>query len=111
MMDLGDIRKQGEKVNMSIAAAQVVRLLNMTGGYYMVRQMGPLLWDEEQIGRADLRTALDYLAESGYIAARTIKDKQAIDVADAQLDELECKLTPKGRRLAYGTETDPLVKP
>ena len=111
MMDREDIRKQGEKVNMSIAAARVVRLLNMTGGYYMVRQMGPILWDEEQVSRGDLRTALDYLAESGYIAVRDIKDKKPIDVADAEMDSLECKLTPKGRRLAYGTESDPLVEP
>lgn len=105
------LQQRGQMANMSNAAEQIVRLLNMCTGYYMVRQMGPILHDEEQIARGDLRTALDYLAESGYITVRTVKEKAPIDVADAELDGLECKLTPKGRRLAYGVESDPLVKP
>lgn len=105
------LRKSGQMANLTMAAEMIVRLLNMIPGYYMVRQMGPILHDEGQFSRAELRAALDYLAMSGYIAVRTVKEKAAVDVADAEPDALECKLTPKGRRLALGAESDPLVKP
>ena len=69
------------------------------------------LSDEEQIPRAELRAALDYLQESGYIAVRTVKDHTPAHISDLTLEDLECKLLPKGTQLIGGHIKDPLVKP
>ena len=72
---------------------------------------GPILSDEEQIPRAELRAALDYLQESGYIAARTVKDHTPAHVSDLPLEDMECKLRPAGVQLLGGHIKDPLVRP
>lgn len=83
---------------------------------FSVRQIGyggtgPILSDEEQIPRAELRAALDYLQESGYIAARTVKDHTPAHVSDLPLEDMECKLMPAGVQLLGGHIKDPLVRP
>ena len=74
MMDK-NLEARTELTSMSYAAEVFLRMLNLyRGSYYKLRNAGPILSDEEQIPRAELRAALDYLQESGYIAARTVKD-------------------------------------
>lgn len=89
-----------------------LRMLNLyRGSYYKLRNAGPILSDEEQIPRAELRAALDYLQESGYIAARTVKDHTPAHVSDLPLEDMECKLLPAGVQLLGGHIKDPLVRP
>ena len=67
-----NLEARTELTSMSYAAEVFLRMLNLyRGSYYKLRNAGPILSDEEQIPRAELRAALDYLQESGYIAART----------------------------------------
>ena len=94
------------------AAEVFLRMVNLyRGTYYRLRNAGPILSDEEQIPRAELRAALDYLQESGYIAVRTVKDHTPAHISDLPLEDLECKLLPKGTQLIGGHIKDPLVKP
>ena len=122
MMDK-NLEASTELTIMSYAAEVFLRMLNLyRGSYYKLRNAGPILSDEEQIPRAELRAALDYLQESGYIAARTVKDHTPAHVSDLPLEDMECKLLPAvGRALAEaqaagvqllgGHIKDPLVRP
>ena len=97
---------------LAYAAGVIVRMLNMLRGrYYRLRDASPVLQDEEQLQRADIIAALDYLAESGYIKIRLIAERRAAEAAEAPLENLEIKLLPKGVRLAAGYEADALVRP
>lgn len=101
-----------ELTSMRYAAEVFLRMLNLyRGSYYKLRNAGPILSDEEQIPRAELRAALDYLQESEYIAVRTVKEHTRAQVSDLPLDDLECKLLPKGVQLIGGHIKDPLVRP
>ena len=100
-----NLEARTELTSMSYAAEVFLRMLNLyRGSYYKLRNAGPILSDEEQIPRAELRAALDYLQESGYIAARTVKDHTPAHVSDLPLEDMECKLQTlplKGKR-SYG---------
>lgn len=107
-----DLQFRTELTSMSYAAEVFLRMVNLyRGTYYRLRNAGPILSDEEQIPRAELRAALDYLQESGYIAVRTVKDHTPAHISDLPLEDLECKLLPKGTQLIGGHIKDPLVKP
>ena len=107
-----NLEARTELTSMSYAAEVFLRMLNLyRGSYYKLRNAGPILSDEEQIPRAELRAALDYLQESGYIAARTVKDHTPAHVSDLPLEDMECKLLPAGVQLLVGHIKDPLVRP
>jgi len=107
-----DLEARTELTGMSYAAEVFLRMLNLyRGTYYKLRNAGPILSDEKQIPRGELRAALDYLQESGYITVRTVKEHLAAHVSDLPLEDLECKLMPKGTQLLGGHIKDPLVRP
>lgn len=54
--------------------------------------------------------SLNYLCESEYIQLRRIKNKQNVELADAEISELEAKLTNKGIKLLIGKVSDELVE-
>ena len=54
-------------------------------------------------------SAVDYLADGGYIEVRTAAERRPARVADVPMESLEIKLTHKGKQLAYGKLDDPLV--
>ena len=45
----------------------------------------------------------------GYLQVRCIEDKAPSSVSDAELEELEVKLTPRGIQLQRCVKKDPLV--
>lgn len=107
-----DLEARTELTSMSYAAEVFLRMLNLyRGTYYKLRNAGPILSDEKQIPRGELRAALDYLQESGYITVRTVMEHLDAQVSDLPLEELECKLMPKGTQLLGGHIKDPLVRP
>ena len=107
-----NLEARTELTSMSYAAEVFMRMLNLyRGSHYKLRNAGPILSDEEQIPRGELRAALDYLQESEYIAVRTVKDHTPSQVCDLPLEDLECKLLPKGVQSLGGHIKDPLVRP
>ena len=69
MMDK-NLEARTELTSMSYAAEVFLRMLNLyRGSYYKLRNAGPILSDEEQIPRAELRAALDYLHPCGYLSS------------------------------------------
>ena len=54
-------------------------------------------------------SAVDYLADGGYLEVRTAAERRPARVADVPMESLEIKLTHKGKQLAYGKLDDPLV--
>ena len=104
-------RKEG-LARTAYAAEVFLRTLNMwCGKWYQLRSVGPVLRDERQISRGELRAALDYLQERRYIDARRAKDRVIVQIADYALEELECKLLPDGTALLAGRTKDPLIDP
>ena len=59
--------------------------------------------------RMALCSSINYLADSGYLQVRCIEDKAPSSVSDAELEELEVKLTPRGIQLQRCVKKDPLV--
>lgn len=104
-------RREG-LARMAYAAEVFLRTVHMyCGKWYRLRNVGPVLRDEQQITHGELRAALDYLQERGYIDARTVRDRAAAQVTDHPLEDLECKLLPDGLALLVGKLEDPLVNP
>lgn len=104
-------RKEG-LARMTYAAEVFLRTVHMyCGTWYRLRSVGPVLRDEQQISHGELRAALDYLQERGYIDARTVRDRAHAQIADHAPEDLECKLLPDGLALLAGEIKDPLVNP
>ena len=61
------------------------------------------------IDRMALCSSINYLADSGYLQVRCIEDKAPSSVSDAELEDLEVKLTPRGIQLQRCVKKDPLV--
>lgn len=88
----------------------VIKALAITGvdyQYIRARALGTAL--ASTIDRSALCSAIDYLADSGYILVRTVEGHEPASVSDVLLEDLELKLSPKGKRLQMGAEKDPLV--
>lgn len=54
--------------------------------------------------------SLNYLCESEYIQLRHIKNKQPVELVDAEIEDIEAKLTNKGVKLLTGKIFDELVE-
>lgn len=103
--------------NLSLQASQlaagtgaVVRTLNMAGpDYEFTRLVKIQAAMAGGMSRSDICSAVDYLADSGYIEVQTVADHRAARVSSTPMESLEVKLTPKGKQLALGVLDDPLV--
>lgn len=107
-----EFERREELARMTYAAEVFLRTVHMyCGTWYRLRSVGPVLRDEQQISHGELRAALDYLQERGYIDARTVRERAAAQIADHALEDLECKLLPDGLALLAGEHSDPLLHP
>ncbi|WP_050698992.1 hypothetical protein [Anaeromassilibacillus senegalensis] len=85
----------------------VLRDLNMLCDYVQLYQLRPAL----NMVDADLKAALTYLHDRGYIYLRHIESKAMASALDCGYDMLEARLSPDGLALLLGqTEPDPLVE-
>ena len=88
----------------------VVRTLNMVGpDYEFMRLVKIQASTAGGMSRSDICSAVDYLADSGYIEVQTVADHRPARVSNTPMESLELKLTPKGKQLAHGMLDDPLV--
>lgn len=88
----------------------IVRALALVGTDYQYTQLRRLqLALSGSLQRSAMCSAVNYLADSGYLAVRTVEDHRAASVSDLPMEDLEVKLTPKGTQLQRGLIKDPLV--
>jgi hypothetical protein len=59
---------------------------------------------------SDIYVSLDYLQQCGMIAVRHIGSKDAVDIADFDLDEVEVRLTADGIKLLMVRKKDELIE-
>ena len=63
------------------------------------------------ISAAEISDSINYLVESGYIKLRNIESRAEVsDLADAEILNLEAKLTAKGIAFLTGKLSDPCIR-
>ena len=88
----------------------VIRTLAVVGSDYKYLKLRSLLLAlAGSMERGALCRSVNYLADSGYLAVRSIEDKAPASVSDTELEDLEVKLTPRGLQLQRCVIKDPLV--
>ena len=88
----------------------VIRTLAAVGSDYKYLKLRSLLLAlAGTLDRGALCSSVNYLADSGYLQVRCIEDKAPSSVSDAELEDLEVKLTPRGIQLQRCVKKDPLV--
>ena len=92
-MDENELRRKMQAGELAANNGTVMRTLARAGG----------------MDRMALCSSINYLADSGYLQVRCIEDKAPSSVSDAELEELEVKLTPRGIQLQRCVKKDPLV--
>lgn len=68
------------------------------------------LLESDGISESEFIESADFLAEEGYIRLRTIADHCPAMLSDCEYEDLEGKLTGKGKRLLSGNIKDGLVE-
>lgn len=64
-----------------------------------------------EMNPAEISDCINYLNESGYIKLRTIEGHTEIaDLADAEMNTIEAKLTAKGIAFLNGKINDPCIR-
>lgn len=58
----------------------------------------------------DIYFSLDYLQQGGFIAVRSIESKEAVEIYDFDLDEVEVRLTNDGLKLLMFRKKDELIE-
>lgn len=110
-MDNHNLLQRMEAGELASNTGSIIKALAITGLDYQYTRMRALQTAlAATIDRSAMCSAIDYLADSGYILARTVEDHAPASVSDVMLEDLEIKLSPKGKRLQMGVERDPLVK-
>lgn len=90
--------------------ARVLRAINMFRTKYMkIKDLEYGL--ELEVTATEIADCVNYLNEGGYIKLRDIEFHAEIaDLADAELDTLEAKLTAKGIAFLNGKVDDPCIR-
>lgn len=90
--------------------ARVLRAINLLGkNYAKMKDLEYGLGDE--LTRSEITDCTNYLNEGGYIKLReTVGHNRVEDMADAETDKLEAKLTAKGIALLNGNIKDPCIR-
>lgn len=90
--------------------ARVLRAINMFRTKYMkIKDLEYGL--ELEVAATEIADCVNYLNEGGYIKLRDIEFHAEIaDLADAELDTLEAKLTAKGIAFLNGKVDDPCIR-
>lgn len=110
-MDNNNLLQKIEAGELAANTGSIIKALAITGFDYQYTRMRALQTAlAATIDRSAMCSAIDYLADSGYILSRTVGDHTLASVSDILLEDLEIKLSPKGKRLQMGVEHDPLVK-
>lgn len=90
--------------------SHVLRAINtLRTKYVRVRDLEYGL--ELEMNAAEIADSVNYLNEGGYIKLRSVESHgEVTDIADAELDTLEAKLTAKGIAFLNGKIDDPCIR-
>lgn len=105
-MDFKKIRREKFPDN----NARVLRAINMLRTRYV--KISDLNYGlAPEVNHSEISDSVNYLNEGGYIKLRNIESRSEVsDLADAEPNELEAKLTQKGIMLLNGKLNDPCIR-
>lgn len=105
-MDFERVKREKFPVN----NARVLRAVNaLRERYIKVEDLEYGLGAE--MSAAEISDCINYLNESGYIKLRCVDGHAEVaDLADAELHQIEAKLTARGIALLNGKLTDPCIR-
>lgn len=99
-MDENELRRKMQAGELAANNGTVMRTLAIAGcDFKFLKLKGLLLALAGGMDRMALCSSINYLADSGYLQVRCIEDKAPSSVSDAELEDLEVKLTPRGIQL------------
>ena len=94
-MDENELRRKMQAGELAANNGTVMRTLAIAGcDFKFLKLKGLLLALAGGMDRMALCSSINYLADSGYLQVRCIEDKAPSSVSDAELEDLEVKLTP-----------------
>ncbi len=62
------------------------------------------------VAEDELIESLNFLNDEGYVALRLIETKDTTTLADAEFDDIEAKLTARGKRVMLGGINDDMIE-
>lgn len=107
-MDKDELKRRVEAGAFAANNGKVLRTINiMVGNDILLRSLRYAL---QEIDDGALAESLYYLQDAGYIKARTARGHEDADVAGADYDAVEVRITAHGMQLLMGYATDPATK-
>ena len=107
-MDKEELQRRIEAGAFSQNNGKVLRTINILMGKDI--KLRSLQYALSDLTAGELAESLYYLQDMGYIHVRGIYSKEDADVADADYDDTEVRLTAKGMQLLKGYTSDPAVR-
>ncbi len=99
-MDENELRRKMQAGELAANNGTVMRTLAIAGcDFKFLKLKGLLLALAGGMDRMALCSSINYLADRGYLQARCIADTAPSSVSDAELEEPELQLTPRGIQL------------
>lgn len=107
-MDNAEIKKRIKQNRFAANNGMVLRTVHMLGEKYT--GLEDLRYGlEPSMSESELTDCLNYLARSGYVELRDIRSHEVKHLSDADFEQLEVVITPKGVQLLYGRSSDPCI--
>ena len=103
-MDENELRRKMQAGELAANNGTVMRTLAIAGCDFKFLKLKGLL-----LALAGGMDRMALCSSSGYLQVRCIEDKAPSSVSDAELEDLEVKLTPRGIQLQRCVKKDPLV--
>lgn len=106
-MDKAELMRRIDAGTFAANNGNVLRTINILAGKEIkLRSLQNALSDMQPGALAE---SLFYLQDQGFIKARNVYSKIDADVADADYEDTEVRITAKGMQLLKGYATDPAV--
>lgn len=107
-MDNSEIKRRIKQNRFATNNGMVLRTVNMLGEKYT--DLDDLRYGlEPSMSESELTDCLNYLSRSGYVELRDIRSHEVKHLSDADFEQLEVVVTPKGVQLLYGRNSDPCI--
>lgn len=107
-MDNEELQRRIKAGEFAENTGKVLRTINILIGKDI--KLSSLQYALRDLTAADLAKSLYYLQDAGYLHARNVYSKEGADIASADYDDTEVRLTAKGMQLLMGYSSDPAVK-
>lgn len=106
-MDRKELQRRIEAGDFAENNGAVLRTINILVGKEI--KLRSLEYALPAMSAGALAESLNYLQEAGYLKARNVYSKIDADVADADYEDTEVRLTARGIQLLKGYSADPAV--